>query len=226
MHVEEPHSLAEILERSRARREAMIQEQIIARGVTHADVLAAMRNVPRELFLPITLAAEAYDDRALPIGPDQTISQPYIVAYMTEALLPDRDAAVLEIGTGTGYQSAILAACFRKVFSIERDTHLSQQAAKRLARLGVANVELRVGDGSLGWPEKQKFDRIIVTAAAPRVPESLLAQLRPEGIMVLPVGADDVQTIVRVSATDRKISETYLLPCRFVRLIGAQGWSH
>jgi len=176
----------------------MVIRQLAGRGVRDQRVLAAMRWAPREWFLPPHLAGDAYDDAPLPIGSGQTISQPYIVALMTERLDPRRTHRILEIGTGSGYQTAILAylAGNGKVFTVERLPDLLVEAEERFRRLGLANIETRLGDGAAGWPEEGPFDGIIVAAAAPRVPEPLAAQLKPGGRLVIPVGDLATQELV------------------------------
>ena len=176
----------------------MVMRQLAGRGVRDQRVLAAMRWAPREWFLPPHLAADAYSDAPLPIGSGQTISQPYVVALMTERLAPRRNARILEIGTGSGYQTAILAylCASGKVFTIERLTDLLVEAEERFRRLGLTNIETRLGDGAAGWPEQAPFDGIIVAAAAPRVPEPLAAQLKPGGRLVIPVGDLATQELV------------------------------
>ena len=168
----------------------MVMRQLAGRGVRDQRVLAAMRWAPREWFLPPHLAGDAYNDAPLPIGSGQTISQPYVVALMTERLVPKRTHRILEIGTGSGYQTAILAylAGNGKVFTVERLPDLLVEAEERFRRLGLTNIETRLGDGAAGWPEEGPFDGIIVAAAAPRVPEPLAAQLKPGGRLVIPVG--------------------------------------
>ena len=172
-----------------AMRERMVETQIRARDVQNAAVLDAMRRVPRHLFVPDDLRPFAYDDRPLPIGRGQTISQPYIVAYMTDALQLEPAHTVLEIGTGSGYQAAVLADIARQVYSIEIVPDLAETARRAIAASRViANVEVRTGNGYLGWPEHAPFDRIIVTAAPPEIPEALVDQLAVGGVMVVPVG--------------------------------------
>src|SRR6059036_2220744 len=166
----------------------MVARQLAGRGIRDCRVLAAMARVPREWFLPPHLASSAYEDAPLPIGSGQTISQPLIVALMTEALGPRRRDAVLEIGTGSGYQAAILAHLARRVFTVERLPDLLVEAEERFRRLGLTNIETRLGDGAAGWPEEAPFNGIIVAAAAPRIPEPLTAQLAPGGRLVIPVG--------------------------------------
>ncbi|HNQ23292.1 MAG TPA: protein-L-isoaspartate(D-aspartate) O-methyltransferase [Phycisphaerae bacterium] len=207
-----------------AQRRAMIFDHIHQRGLRDQRLLAAFEAVPRELFVPDHLRAAAYEDRPLPIGHGQTISQPYIVAYMTAQLDPLQDARVLEVGTGSGYQAAILAASGAHVYTIERIAELSAQAQERLRTLHLdGDVHFVVGDGSVGLLHHAPFERIIVTAAAARVPPPLIEQLADNGILIAPVGAESVQTIVRVVRTGRRTIETPLLGCRFVRLIGQEG---
>ena len=176
----------------------MVMRQLAGRGVRDQRVLAAMRWAPREWFLPPHLARDAYNDAPLPIGSGQTISQPFVVALMTERLGPRRTHRILEIGTGSGYQTAILAYLTGngKVFTVERLPDLLVEAEERFRRLGLTNIETRLGDGAAGWPEEGPFDGIIVTAAAPRVPEPLAAQLKPGGRLVIPVGDLATQELV------------------------------
>jgi protein-L-isoaspartate(D-aspartate) O-methyltransferase len=179
-------------------RERMVQTQLENRGIANPAVLDAMRKVPRHRFVPAKLANQAYDDNPLPIGHDQTISQPYIVALMTEALRPRPTDRVLEIGTGSGYQAAVLAELVDEVYTIEIVAPLAQRAGDVLRDLGHDNVHVRAGDGYAGWPEQAPFDKIIITAAPPRVPQPLLDQLAPGGLLVVPEG-DRVQTLVLYS---------------------------
>ncbi len=202
----------------------MVKEQIRRRGVTDERVLEAMLAVPREVFIPPDQCRRAYEDRALPIGCNQTISQPFIVAYMTEQLALSPDATVLEIGTGSGYQTAILAMLCERVFTVERLTHMHEAAIRNLAQLGIRNVTAVVGDGSGGLPEHAPYQRILVTAAAPKVPQRLVDQLADGGILVLPVGGEAEQTIIRVNRQCGRTTETPALACRFVKLIGKEGW--
>jgi len=205
---------------ARARdREQMVAQQIASRGVHDERTLAAMRAVPRHLFVPPEVAAQAYADHPLPIGHGQTISQPYVVAFMTEALDLDGDETVLEIGTGSGYQAAVLAEIVPRVYSIEIVAPLAEEAALRLRDLGYENVEVRSGDGYEGWPEAAPFDAIIVTAAAPRIPEPLKQQLRDGGRLILPVG-DDWQELVVVTRRGDSFEERRVLPVRFVPMTG------
>jgi protein-L-isoaspartate(D-aspartate) O-methyltransferase len=203
-----------------AGRERMVEEQIEGRGIKDPLTLAALREVPRHEFVPAASAGEAYGDFPLPIGHGQTISQPYIVAFMTEALGLQGGENVLEIGTGSGYQSAVLARIAGKVRTIEIVPELAEQARARLARLGYRNVEVRAGDGYLGWPEAAPFDAIIVTAAAPRIPEPLKQQMAEGGRLVVPVGEESQELIV-VTRHGSAFDERRVLPVRFVPMTGA-----
>jgi protein-L-isoaspartate(D-aspartate) O-methyltransferase len=202
-----------------AARDRMVSEQIEARGVRDRLTLEALRRVPRHRFVPEASADEAYADRPLAIGHDQTISQPYIVAFMTEALGLHGGETILEVGTGSGYQAAVLACIVAKVRSIEIVEPLARQAADRLRHLGFENVEVRAGDGYEGWPEAAPFDGILVTAAAPRIPEALKAQLKDGGRLVIPVG-DELQEIVVVTRHGDRFDERRVLPVRFVPMTG------
>lgn len=202
----------------------MIREQLIARDIVDERVLKAMDSVPREAFVSEALRARAYEDSPLPIGEEQTISQPYMVALMTELLRLKGDEKVLEIGTGSGYQTAILAELAGKVFSIERSFTLSQKARKNLENLGYTNVLLRVGDGTIGWTEFAPYDRIIVTAGAPDVPQSLLKQLSEGGIMVVPAGDRAHQDLKVITKTKSGLDIRSGGGCVFVPLIGREGW--
>ncbi len=204
---------------TRIAREAMVQEQIEARGVRNAAVLAAMRRVPRHEFMPENVRPLAYYDRPVPIGLGQTISQPYIVALMTELAAVGRGSRVLEIGTGSGYQAAVLAELGTDVYSIEILAPLRERAVEILARLGYGQVKTRVGDGYLGWPEAAPFDAIIVTAAPARVPEPLKQQLKVGGRLVLPVGRVD-QELEVITRTAVGFSERSVIPVRFVPMTG------
>jgi protein-L-isoaspartate(D-aspartate) O-methyltransferase len=208
------------VEARRAERRRMVAAQIAARGVRDRRVLAALASVPRHCFVPASLAAAAYDDAPLPIGCRQTISQPYMVALMTAELRPARGHRVLEIGTGSGYQTAILAHLVERVFTIERLPALAEAAGRRLAALGLDNVELRVGDGSTGWPEAAPFDGILVTAATPAVPEPLAAQLAPGGRIAVPVGDLAFQQLIVGVAEPGGIRTIEAGGCRFVPLVG------
>ena len=200
-------------------REQMVAQQIASRDVRDVQTLAAMRKVPRHLFVPPALAGQAYEDHPLPIGHGQTISQPYIVAFMTEALALDGTETVLEVGTGSGYQAAVLAEIVPRVRSIEIVAPLAKESGELLKRLGYANVEVRAGDGYQGWPSAAPFDAIIVTAAAPRIPEPLKEQLRDGGRLILPVG-DEWQELVVVTRRGDRFEEKRVLPVRFVPMTG------
>jgi protein-L-isoaspartate(D-aspartate) O-methyltransferase len=206
-------------------REHMVEEQIEARGIRDARVLAAMRRVPRHLFVMAALQIQAYDDTPLPIGAEQTISQPYMVALMSELLELKGPERVLEIGTGCGYQAAILAELASEVFSIERVAELWRRARECLDRLGYgARIHLRCAEGSNGWPEAQPFDAIMVTAAVRRIPRPLLEQLRDGGSLVLPLGDADLQGLARIRKQGKELDVKYFGECRFVKLIGPYGW--
>jgi protein-L-isoaspartate(D-aspartate) O-methyltransferase len=206
-------------------RHRMVERQIRARGVSDARVLQAMRDIPREAFLPSELADLAYEDRALPIEAGQTISQPYIVAVMTEALRLTGGEAVLEIGTGSGYAAAVLARVARQVYTIERHAELADLARERLAALGFSNVEVRCDDGTLGWPEHAPFDAIVVAAGGPELPQALLEQLAIGGRLVIPVGTSRAQELVRVTRSADGFKREELGAVQFVPLIGEQGWA-
>jgi protein-L-isoaspartate(D-aspartate) O-methyltransferase len=203
---------------TRARQE-MVRSQIEARGVKDAATLAALRAVPRHLFVPPESRAQAYADYPLPIGHGQTISQPYIVAFMTEAAGLRGGERVLEVGTGSGYQAAVLSRIAAEVYTIEIVAPLAEQAAALLQRLGYASVHVRAGDGYLGWPEAAPFDAILVTAAAPRIPEPLERQLKDGGRLVLPLG-DDWQELVVVTRRGNSFEQTRVLAVRFVPMTG------
>ena len=202
----------------------MVAVQIAARGVRHPRVLAAMASIPRHWFVPARLADAGHDDVPLPVGQGQTISQPFMVALMTAALEPRRTDRILEIGTGSGYQTAILAHLVRRVFTIERLPDLAQAARRRLAELGIVNVEYRVGDGSLGWPDAAPFDGILVTAAAPSIPAPLTAQLAPGGRIAVPVGDLALQELVVGVLGPAGLATRRAGGCRFVPLIGRQSF--
>jgi protein-L-isoaspartate(D-aspartate) O-methyltransferase len=199
-------------------RERMVETQIRARDVRNESVLQAMRRVPRHLFVPDDVRTDAYDDRPLPIGHGQTISQPYIVAYMTEALQLTPAHTVLEIGTGSGYQAAVLADIVKQVYSIEIVPELADSARRALAQAGIRNVEVRTGNGYLGWPDRAPFDRIIVTAAPPEIPQALVDQLADGGIMVVPVGTSH-QEIVVVTKTPGGVVQQRTIAVRFVPMV-------
>ena len=202
----------------------MVDEQIASRGVRDHRVLAAMRKVPRHEFMPEAMRVQAYGDHAMPIGEGQTISQPYIVALMTELLELNGEERVLEVGTGSGYQAAILAELCRKVYTIERVKVLADKARATLDRLGYKTVAMKVYDGTYGWKEMAPFDAIIVTAAAPDVPTSLVEQLTEGGRLVIPVGERFSQLLVKVVKSPSGVITQTSIPCMFVPLIGAHGW--
>lgn len=208
-------------------REQMVEHQIVARGVRSEAVLNAMRKVPREKFLPAGEAGYAYDDSPLPIGSGQTISQPYIVAYMVEALNLEGGERVLEIGTGSGYAAAVLAEIAHEVYTVERLEALADSAAALLQQLGYDNVQIRHGDGTLGWLDHAPYDGIVVTAGGPVVPETLKLQLKIGGRLVIPVGIyRGYQELVRVTRlSETKFERVDLIGVCFVPLIGGQGWS-
>ncbi len=202
----------------------MVEEQIMNRGIIDPKVITAMSKVPRHLFVEEALWGRAYEDYPLPIGERQTISQPYIVARMTEALQLKGSERVLEIGSGSGYQTAILAEVADKVFSIERIRSLSIKARKMLEDLGYHNTILRIFDGTLGWKADSPFDAIIITAAAKQIPYPLLGQLVEGGRLIMPVGGELSQSLVQLTKTRKGNQEVDLGGCRFVKLIGEHGW--
>lgn len=203
----------------------MVATQLACRGVHDRRVLAAMAWVPREWFLPPHLADEAYDDGPLPIGSGQTISQPLIVALMTQALAPRRGDRVLEVGTGSGYQTAVLAHLGAKVFTVERLPDLLVEAEERFRRLGLSNIETRLGDGAGGWPERALFNGAIVTAAAPGVPQPLTEQLAPGGRLVIPIGDLVTQELIIIERGPTGLTERRAGGVRFVPLISRLGFS-
>lgn len=211
--------MAVLAPETRPERRRMVARQLAARGIRDARVLAAMAWLPREWFLPPHLAAAAYDDGPLPIGSGQTISQPYIVALMTAALAPRRGDRVLEIGTGSGYQAAILAHLGARVHTVERLPDLLVEAEERFRRLGLATIETRLGDGAAGWPERAPFQGILVTAAAPSVPAPLAAQLAPGGRLVIPIGDLAAQDLVILERRAHGFAERRVGGVRFVPLI-------
>ena len=204
--------------------ERMIQEQLVTRHIRGERLLQAFREVPRHLFVPQSMQDMAYADGPLPIGQRQTISQPYIVALMTQLLELTGEERVLEVGTGSGYQAAILAKLAQKVFSVERIPELAERAAQVLMDLELSNVEVVVCDGSMGLPAHAPYDAIIVTAAAPRVPEPLKDQLAPGGRLVLPVGGRDGQMLERWRQTPKRFERENIAPVAFVPLVGDHGW--
>lgn len=204
-------------------RRRMVERQLV--GIRDKRVLDAMAKIPRHLFVEEGLWDQAYGDCPLPIGEGQTISQPRMVALMTAALALRGQERVLEIGTGCGYQTAIVCELAREVYSIERLAGLSHRARRHLYDLGCMNFQLRIGDGTLGWPEAAPFDVMLVTAGGPRVPEPLLAQLSPDGgRLVIPIGSETAQDLVRIVRRGDQYTQEHLTGCRFVKLIGAAGW--
>jgi len=202
-----------------ALRMEMVQKQIMGRGISDPAVLHAMRTVPRHLFVPEDIRASSYADHPLPIGYGQTISQPFIVAFMTEAAGLRAGDRVLEIGTGSGYQAAVLAEVVREVYTVESVFPLAENVRERLKNLGYNNIFVQHSDGYGGWPEKAPFDAILVTAAAPEIPQNLLQQLKVGGRMVIPVGSSE-QELYRLTSTAVKVKEERLLPVRFVPMVG------
>lgn len=205
-------------------RQRMVEEQLIYRNIRDERVLEAMRSVPRHAFVPLEYRHMAYSDGPLPIGSGQTISQPYIVALMTQLLRLKGDENVLEVGTGSGYQAAVLGKLAKQVYTIERYTELADQAAAVLQKLGLNNVRVHIGDGSLGLPEHAPFQAILVTAAAPKVPQSLLEQLDEGGRLVVPVGGRMNQFLELWERRGAKFAQDVLVPVAFVPLRGRHGW--
>ena len=205
-------------------RDVMVRTQLIPRGIKDERVLRVMNKVPRHLFVNEPIQYKAYEDMALPIGEGQTISQPYMVAVMTELLELKGTEKVLEVGTGSGYQAAILSELSKEVYTIERFEKLAQEAREKFQELGYNNIYVKAGDGTLGWPEKAPFDRIIITAGTPRVPDPLIQQLAQGGIIVAPVGERFSQQLIRVKKSDRELSEEFHTMCVFVPLVGQYGW--
>ena len=199
-------------------RRRMVERQIEARGVRDRAVLEAMLSVPRHLFVPLDARLHAYEDRPLPVGQGQTISQPYIVGYMTEALRVSPEHDVLEIGTGSGYQAAVLSRLVRRVYTIEIVPELADRARRTLQELGYRNVQVRTGNGYAGWPERAPFQRIIVTAAPPELPSALVDQLAVGGVMVVPVGRG-FQEMTIVTRTDKGVAQRRTIPVRFVPMV-------
>jgi len=206
-------------------REKMVAEQLEARGITDARVLAAMRTVERDRFIPSELRDHAYDDGPLPIGADQTISQPYMVALTCEAAQLRGGERVLEVGTGSGYEAAILSQLAAQVITIESIPHLYDRACIILRNIGASNVSVRLADGSLGCIEEAPFDVIIVSAAMPGVPMTLLSQLKPDGRLVAPIGEEELQTLVRIARINGHWQEEYFGECRYVKMTGKHGFT-
>lgn len=205
-------------------RSEMVESQIKRRGINDERVLQAFRTIPRHFFVPEVYQADAYADHPLPIGNGQTISQPYIVALMTSNLKLKGDEKVLEIGTGSGYQTAILANLVKEVHSVERISQLSDLAERNLRVLGMENINLHVGDGSLGWPDDAPYDRVLITAAAPEIPEIILEQLKINGRIVVPIGGRWRQMLEVWVKEKKQIKKEQILPVVFVPLRGAHGW--
>ncbi len=207
-------------------RHIMVKEQLEKRGIRNPWLLQAMLDIPRHLFVPPSGQDKAYQDGPLPIGGGQTISQPYIVASMIELIEPEASDRVLEVGVGSGYSTSVLSRLVGEVYGIERDGSLLAQAQKRFKELGVSNVRLKEGDGTLGWESEAPFDAILVTAAAPQIPKSLLGQLKTGGVMVIPVGKRHEQDLVRVvKRSEDRFQEKVLYAVKFVPLIGKEGWN-
>jgi protein-L-isoaspartate(D-aspartate) O-methyltransferase len=202
----------------------MVRSQIEARGIRDPRVLSAFRTVPRHLFVSEALREQAYGDYPLPIGEQQTISQPYIVAEMTQALELKKDDRVLEIGTGSGYQAAILAQIVYRVYTVERKRSLYMQARNLFDNLNYHNIVTKYADGTKGWPEESPFDAIVVTAGAPELPDVLVHQLVEGGRMVVPVGNQHTQELIKIYRDRERIQQTNLGGCRFVKLVGEHGW--
>lgn len=207
-----------------ADRKIMVEEQLIKRGIKDKRVLGAMGKVPRHLFVEEALRSRAYGDYPLPIGEKQTISQPYMVALMTESLQLKGNEKVLEIGTGSGYQAAVLAELCDKVYSVERIKSLAVTARERLYSLGYMNVAIKIFDGTYGWMEYAPYDAIIVTAGAPEIPQNLVDQLSVGGRMTIPVGDEFSQILIKVEKNKAGVTTTNLCGCMFVKLIGNYGW--
>ncbi len=207
-------------------RRRMVEEQLERRGISDLRVLRAMAEVPRHMFLEKELWEQAYEDHPLPIGANQTISQPYIVALMAQALELKVTEKVLEVGTGSGYAAAVLSRLAAEIFSVETVEELALEARTILSMLGYTNVSVLCGDGTLGWQEHAPYDAIIVSAGAPCIPRPLIEQLTVPGRLVLPMGEKDLQSLVRVCKDDRGIHEEYLGECHFVRLKGEYGWEN
>lgn len=206
-------------------RERMVQEQLLSRDITDEKVLAAMSEVPRHCFVDDAMRGRAYGDHPLPIGAGQTISQPYIVACMTQALVLTGEEKVLEIGTGSGYQAAILSRLCNQVFTVERINSLLAGARKTFDKLRYYNIRSKLDDGTIGWPEFAPYDAIIVTAGGPTIPEPLIEQLADPGRLIIPVGNQHVQDLQLLLKQDDQVEVTNLASVRFVDLVGAYGWS-
>ena len=212
-------------DRHAIRRQSMVEHDLQGRGVHDRRVLEVIGRIPREIFIPEKYTSNAYDDNPLPIGMGQTISQPYIVALMTQCLELAGSECVLEIGTGSGYQTSLLSELAKRVYTIERFNELSEQAQAALARLDCCNIDFAVGDGSCGWPEPMQFDRIIVTAALPEIPHTLRDQLKENGLIVAPVGGPMGQELIAARKHKGNLITTAICGCRFVKLVGQYGYS-
>jgi protein-L-isoaspartate(D-aspartate) O-methyltransferase len=207
------------------KRHEMVRQQIETRGITDSNVLAALRKVPRHLFVGEALRDQAYGDFPLPIGEQQTISQPFIVAEMTQALELTQNDRVLEIGTGSGYQAAILAQIAYRIYTLERIRTLFVQTRKLLDKLNYHNIVMRCADGTKGWKDESPFNAIMVTAGAPTIPEVLIEQLAEGGRLVVPVGDQHSQDLIKITKDQGEIHQTNLGGCRFVKLVGEHGWA-
>jgi len=207
-----------------AARARMVEEQLVPRGIKDKFVLKAFKDVPRHEFIPEEYQNKAYADHPIPIGEDQTISQPYMVALQTECLALNGRERVLEVGTGSGYQTAILASIVKWVYSVERFPGLASKAEERIRALGYTNFSIKTGDGSLGWPENAPYDGIIVTAGSPGIPKSLVGQLKDGGRLVIPVGGEFGQILTIVEKNAGVLKKTEVCSCTFVPLIGEEGW--
>ena len=205
-------------------RERMVREQVLGRGIQEARVVEAMLKIPRHWFVPEALVGQAYADSALPIGEKQTISQPFMVAFMTQALNLKGKERILEIGTGSGYQTAILSCLAGRVYSVERIRSLLEHARKALDRIHCRNVLTRLFDGSYGWKEESPFDAILVTAGAPSIPKVLVEQLKVGGVLLIPVGTRKEQRLLRLRRGLEGIAQELLIDCHFVDLVGEHGW--
>ena len=214
----------ELIQSYAGQRRKMVEEQLVERGVKNLSVLETMSRVPRHLFAQDSLQHRAYGDTPLPIGENQTISQPYIVGSMTEALALKGEERVLEIGTGSGYQTAIIAELCRQVFTIERLNNLSRKAQNILESLNYMNIVFKMFDGTYGWPDQAPFDAILITASAPEIPDSLVKQLGDGGRLVAPIGGADKQKLVVLTKKGDRVSRRDLVNCKFVPLIGKYGW--
>lgn len=203
----------------------MVESQLVGRGVKDARVLEAMQNVPRHLFVSGALQHKAYGDHPLPIGEDQTISQPYMVGLMSEALQLASHDRVLEIGTGSGYQTAVLAELAGQVFTIERIRSISLAAQKLLDQLGYQNIVYKIFDGSYGWRDQSPYDAILITAGVPEIPKTLVEQLKDGGRMVIPVGSDEKQSLTILTKNGVHVDTHVIADCKFVRLVGKYGWT-